>query len=106
LLKHRPAPSATPAAHHAALTARDLRRNLMTQQDATALGVQWKTMDARIVDVKPVEGAMPQYKTPTTSRLMPAKQVSTIPNGPRLRRRICPCAAAADMSLSCGTGRT
>src|SRR5579871_4555551 len=37
--------------------------NLMTQQDATALGVQWKTMDARIVDVKPVEGAMPQYKT-------------------------------------------
>ena len=37
--------------------------NLMTQQDASALGVQWKTMDARIVDVKPVEGAMPQYKT-------------------------------------------
>lgn len=37
--------------------------NLMTQQDATALGVQWKTMDARIVETKPVEGAMPQYKT-------------------------------------------
>jgi gluconolactonase len=37
--------------------------NLMTQQDASALGVQWRTMDARIVDVKPVEGAMPQYKT-------------------------------------------
>jgi gluconolactonase len=37
--------------------------NLMTQQDASALSVQWKTMDARIVDVKPVEGAMPQYKT-------------------------------------------
>src|ERR1051326_1084787 len=37
--------------------------NLMTQQYASALGVQWKTMDARIVDVKPVEGAMPQYKT-------------------------------------------
>lgn len=37
--------------------------NLMTQQDAGALGVQWRTMDARIIDVKPVEGAMPQYKT-------------------------------------------
>jgi len=37
--------------------------NLMTQQDANALGVQWRTMDARIVDVKPVEGALPQYKT-------------------------------------------
>ena len=37
--------------------------NLMTQQDASALGVQWKTMDARIIEAKPVEGAMPQYKT-------------------------------------------
>src|SRR3569832_902175 len=37
--------------------------NLMTPQDASALGVQWKTMDARFVETKPVEGAMPQYKT-------------------------------------------
>jgi gluconolactonase len=37
--------------------------NMMTQQDASALGVQWRTMDARIVETKPVEGALPQYKT-------------------------------------------
>jgi gluconolactonase len=37
--------------------------NMMAQQDATALGVQWRTMDARIVETKPVEGALPQYKT-------------------------------------------
>ena len=37
--------------------------DLMTAQGTAALGAQWKTMDARIVEAKPVQGAMPQYKT-------------------------------------------
>lgn len=30
---------------------------------ASALGVQWRTMDAKIVEAKPVEGALPEHKT-------------------------------------------
>ena len=37
--------------------------DLMTSRDAASLGVQWKVMDARIVDVPAVQGAAPEYKT-------------------------------------------
>lgn len=37
--------------------------DLMTSRDAAALGVQWKVMDAKIVEVPAVQGAPAQYKT-------------------------------------------
>jgi gluconolactonase len=37
--------------------------DLMTPQGTAALRAQWKTMDAKLVEAKPVEGAQPQYKT-------------------------------------------
>ena len=35
----------------------------MSAKDATALGVQWKTMDAKIVEARPVPGALPEVKS-------------------------------------------
>jgi len=37
--------------------------DLMTSRDAAALGVQWKVMDAKIVEVPAVQGAPAEYKT-------------------------------------------
>jgi len=37
--------------------------DIMSAKDATALGVQWKTMDAKIVEAKPVQGALPEIKS-------------------------------------------
>ncbi len=37
--------------------------DLMTPQGSQAFGAQWKTMEAKIVEAKPIPGAMPQYKT-------------------------------------------
>jgi gluconolactonase len=37
--------------------------DLMTAQGAAAFGAQWRTMEAKIVDAKPIEGHMPEYKT-------------------------------------------
>lgn len=37
--------------------------DLMTSRDAAALGIQWKAMDAKIVEVPAVQGAPAQYKT-------------------------------------------
>lgn len=37
--------------------------DLMTAQGSQAFGAQWKTMEAKIVEAKPIPGAMPQYKT-------------------------------------------
>ena len=37
--------------------------DMMTAKDASALGVQWKTMDAKIVEAKPVQGALPDIKS-------------------------------------------
>lgn len=37
--------------------------DLMTAQGSAAFGAQWKTMEAKIVDTKPIPNALPQYKT-------------------------------------------
>ena len=37
--------------------------DLMTQPGAGAFSAQWKTMEAKIVDTKPIPEALPQYKT-------------------------------------------
>ena len=37
--------------------------DLMTGQGSGAFGAQWRTMEAKIVEAKPIPGAMPQYKT-------------------------------------------
>ena len=37
--------------------------DLMTAQGSAAFGAQWKTMEAKIVDAKPIPAALPQYKT-------------------------------------------
>jgi gluconolactonase len=37
--------------------------DLMTAQGSAAFGAQWRTMEAKIVETKPIPGAMPQYKT-------------------------------------------
>jgi hypothetical protein len=37
--------------------------NLMTAEGAAALGARWKVMDVKIVDVPPMQGALPQYKS-------------------------------------------
>ena len=37
--------------------------DIMSAKDATALGVQWKTMDAKIVEAIPVQGALPEIKS-------------------------------------------
>ena len=37
--------------------------DLMTAQGSAAFGAQWKTMEAKIVDAKPIPDALPQYKT-------------------------------------------
>jgi gluconolactonase len=37
--------------------------NLMTADGAAALGAQWKTMEAKIVEGPALQGAMPGYKT-------------------------------------------
>src|SRR5439155_26292550 len=37
--------------------------DLMTSQGSAAFGAQWKTMEAKIVDTKPIPDALPQYTT-------------------------------------------
>ena len=37
--------------------------DLMTSQGASALGAQWKTMEAKIVEREPIDGALPGYTT-------------------------------------------
>ena len=37
--------------------------DLMTAQGSAAFGAQWKTIEAKIVDAKPIPEALPQYKT-------------------------------------------
>ena len=37
--------------------------DLMTAQGSQAFSAQWRTMEAKIVETKPIPGAMPQYKT-------------------------------------------
>ena len=37
--------------------------DLMTAQGSAAFGALWKTMEAKIVDAKPISEALPQYKT-------------------------------------------
>jgi hypothetical protein len=37
--------------------------DIMSTADANRLGVQWKTMDAKIVEATPVMGALPEHKT-------------------------------------------
>src|SRR5215510_12307146 len=61
-----PAPAAAPAAP-APLMPPSLPPNfvvdLMTAPGSAAFGAQWKTMEAKIVDTKPIPEALPQYKT-------------------------------------------
>ena len=35
----------------------------MTAQGSGAFNAQWRTMEAKIVDAKPIDGHMPEYKT-------------------------------------------
>ena len=37
--------------------------DLMTAEGSAAFGAQWKTMEAKIIDVKPIPEALPEYKT-------------------------------------------
>jgi gluconolactonase len=37
--------------------------DLMTGEGSAAFGAQWKTMEAKIVDTKPIPEALPEYKT-------------------------------------------
>src|ERR1700688_3995431 len=37
--------------------------DLMTQKGSAGFGAQWKTMEAKIVDTKPIPEALPGYKT-------------------------------------------
>ena len=37
--------------------------DLMTAQGSAAFGAQWKTMEAKVVNAKPIAAALPQYKT-------------------------------------------
>jgi hypothetical protein len=37
--------------------------DLMTQPGSAAFGAQWKTMEAKIVETKPIPEALPGYKT-------------------------------------------
>jgi gluconolactonase len=37
--------------------------DLMTGEGSAAFGAQWKTMEAKIVDAKPIPEALPEYKT-------------------------------------------
>lgn len=37
--------------------------DLMTQPGSAAFGAQWKTMEAKIVETKPIQEALPGYKT-------------------------------------------
>jgi gluconolactonase len=37
--------------------------DLMTGQGSASFGAQWKTMEAKIVDAKPIPEALPEYKT-------------------------------------------
>jgi len=37
--------------------------DLMTAQGSSAFNAQWRTMEAKIVDAKPIDGHMPEYKT-------------------------------------------
>ena len=37
--------------------------DLMTNSGSQAFGAQWRTIEAKIVEAKPIPGAMPQYKT-------------------------------------------
>jgi gluconolactonase len=52
-----PAPQMPPSIPAAHVT------DLMTAQGSSAFNAQWRTMEAKIVDAKPIPGAMPQYKT-------------------------------------------
>lgn len=57
------APPAPPAPVMPPSLPPSLVTDMMSGQGATALGLQWKTMDAKIVEAKPVEGALPEHKT-------------------------------------------
>jgi len=37
--------------------------DLMTGEGSAAFGAQWKTMEAKIIDTKPIPEALPEYKT-------------------------------------------
>ena len=37
--------------------------DLMTSQGSGAFSAQWRTMEAKIIEAKPIPGAMPQYKS-------------------------------------------
>src|SRR5262252_6812059 len=37
--------------------------DLMTSEGSAAFGAQWKTMEAKIVDAKPIPEALPEYRT-------------------------------------------
>ena len=37
--------------------------DLMTAQGSQAFGAQWRTTEAKIIETKPIPGAMPEYKT-------------------------------------------
>jgi len=52
-----PAPQMPPSIPAAHVT------DLMTAQGSQAFSAQWKTMEAKIVEAKPIPGAMPQYKS-------------------------------------------
>jgi hypothetical protein len=57
----------------------------MTQPVASAFGAQWRTMEAKIVETKPIRNIFPATTPPTTFLRMRAKPASTIPNGRRSR---------------------
>src|SRR5262249_40553110 len=58
-----PAPNPVPAPQIPPTLVPSLVVNLMSADGAAALGAQWKTMEAKIVEGPALQGAMPGYKT-------------------------------------------
>jgi gluconolactonase len=58
-----PAPAPPPAPQMPPSLPPTFVSDLMTAQGSQAYGAQWRAMEARIVEIKPIPGAISQYKT-------------------------------------------
>ncbi len=58
-----PAPAPAPAPSMPPSLPASFAVDLMTAQGSGAFAAQWKTMEAKIVNTKPIPDALPQYKT-------------------------------------------
>ena len=79
--------------------------DLMTQPGSAAFGAQWKTMEAKIVETKPIPEALPGYKTAYDISPHAGEGGFDDSKWPVIESKDLAHGAAAAMSLSSGIAR-